>query len=252
MKENHLLFDYLLHLADNDVILAQRLSELCGHGPTLEQDIALTNISLDLIGQARMLFQFAKKVDDSNRNEDQLAFLRDVNQFRNILLVEQPNADFAHVIVRQYFYDEFHLLLLQELTQSKEETLVNIATKSIMEVKYHQRFSHNWMLRLGDGTELSNQKMQTAVDALWPYAGEMFEPSQTELILAKAGIAPDVSLLKATWSQMVHQTIAEAKLVLPESTWYQSGGKKGIHSEHLGHLLAEMQFLQRAYPNLTW
>lgn len=247
-----MLFKYLLQLADNQLILAQRLSELCGHGPVLEQDIALTNISLDLIGQARLLLQYAEKHDEQKRNEDQLAFVRAENEYRNVLLVEQPNVDFAHVIVRQYFYDEFNYLNYSALVNSKDEELAAIATKSLMEVKYHRRFSRNWMLRLGAGTAISNQKMQDAVNDLWAYPGELFEMTEGEHILAKAGVAVDVSTLKKEWDEAILATLKEATLTIPEGTWHQTGGKKGIHSEHLGHLLAEMQFLQRAYPNLTW
>ncbi len=250
MNNKAMLFDYVLHLADNQVIMAQRLSELCGHGPALEQDIAITNISLDLIGQARLLFQYAGKLD--GRDEDQLAFLRDVHEFRNVLLVEQPNHDFAHVIVRQYLFDEFNFLNYQALCQSKDEDLAAIATKALMEVKYHRRFSRNWMLRLGDGTAISRQKMQDALNDLWSYPGEFFEMTGGEEILAKAGIAADVASMKPTWLANVTQTVKEASLVIPEGDWHQTGGKKGIHSEHLGHILAEMQFLQRAYPGQTW
>lgn len=247
-----MLFNYLLQLADNQLILSQRLSELCGHGPALEQDIALTNISLDLIGQARLLFQYAEKLDDKKRNEDQLALVRAENEYRNVLLVEQPNVDFAHVIVRQYFYDEFNYLNYSALVNSKDETLAAIATKSLMEVKYHRRFSRNWLLRLGDGTAISNQKMQNAVNNLWAYPGELFVMTAEERILVKADIAVDVSAFKQSWEDAVKATLTEATLTIPEGTWHQTGGKKGIHSEHLGHILSEMQFLQRTYPNLTW
>ena len=247
-----MLFKYLLQLADNQLILSQRLSELCGHGPALEQDIALTNISLDLIGQARLLFQYAMKHDVQKRNEDQLALVRPENEYRNVLLVEQPNVDFAHVIVRQYFYDEFNYLNYSALVKSKDEELAAIATKSLMEVKYHRRFSRNWMLRLGDGTAISNQKMQDAINDLWAYPGELFEMTADEQVLAKAGIASDIGTFQQDWTEAITGTLREATLTIPEGKWHQTGGKQGIHSEHLGHLLAEMQFLQRAYPNQTW
>ncbi len=247
-----MLFEYILQLADNQLILAQRLSELCGHGPALEQDIAITNISLDLIGQSRLLFQYAGKLDEQHRNEDQLAFLRPEKEYRNLLLVEQPNRDFAHVVLRQYLFDEFNFLNYSGLTNSKDEELAAIATKSLMEVKYHLRFSKNWVLRLGDGTAISHRKMQDALNNLWMYAGEMFEKTAIERDLVKAGIAVDVEQLMPTWKESVMSTLKEATLNIPEGGWYQSGGKKGVHSEHLGHLLAEMQFMQRAYPNLTW
>jgi len=247
-----MLFKYLLQLADNQLILSQRLSELCGHGPALEQDIAITNIALDLIGQSRLLYQYAAKQDDQKRNEDQLALVRPENEYRNVLLVEQPNVDFAHVIVRQYFYDEFNYLNYSALVHSQDEELAAIATKSLMEVKYHRRFSRNWMLRLGDGTAISNQKMQDAVNDLWAYPGELFEMTDDETTLAKAGVAVDVGSLQDDWKKTVIATLKEATLNFPEGTWHQTGGKKGIHSEHMGHLLAEMQFLQRAYPNQTW
>ena len=247
-----MLFNYLLQLADNQLILSQRLSELCGHGPALEQDIALTNISLDLIGQARLLFQYAEKHDDQKRNEDQLALVRAEHEYRNVLLVEQPNVDFAHVIVRQYFYDEFNYLNYSALVSSNDEDLAAIATKSLMEVKYHRRFSRNWVLRLGDGTAISKQKMQDAIDDLWAYPGELFEMTADEQVLVKAGVAVDVGAFQSDWKEAVMATLKEATLTIPEGNWHQSGGKKGVHSEHLGHLLAEMQFLQKAYPNQTW
>ncbi len=252
MNNKDLLFDYVLHLADNHLILGQRLAELCGHGPGLEQDIALTNISLDLIGQSRLLFQQATTLDNLKRNEDQLAFLRSDFAYRNVLLAEQPNYDFAFVITRQYFFDVFNYLNYSKLSQSKNEILAQIATKSLMEIKYHLRFSKNWMLRLGDGTSLSRKKIQHAVDTLWAYCGEFFSPTEGEIILAKAGIAPDITAFKTDWIEQVRSTLQEATLLIPESSWHQKGGKQGIHSEHFGHLLAEMQFMQRAYPNLSW
>ncbi len=255
MKDQAILFDYILHLADNQLILGQRLSELCGHGPELEQDIAITNIALDLIGQAQLLYDYAGQLDELGRDQDQLAFLRDAHEFRNVQLVEQPNRDFAHVIVRQYLFDEYMFRIYQALTDGLDERLAQIARKAIIEVKYHLRFSRNWMLRLGDGTDISNQKMQAALDRFWPFTGELFQPGITEDILTKAGVAPELKDLEPQWLEAVTATLKEANLHVPDRPRQRSGtgsGKAGIHTEHLGHLLTEMQFLQRAYPGLKW
>jgi ring-1,2-phenylacetyl-CoA epoxidase subunit PaaC len=246
------LHKYTLLLADNVLVLGQRLAEWCGHGPVLEIDMALTNISLDLFGQARAYLQYAAEVEGAGRTEDDLAFLRDVGAFRNVLLVEQPNGDFAQTIVRQFLFDAFHHLFLEGLSHSKDQQLAAIAEKSLKEVAYHLRFSSDWVLRLGDGTEESRQKMQAAVDLLWPYAAELCTPVAIETAMAEAGFAPDVAELKGSYYEKIGNIIKEASLELPASTWPQTGGKSGHHSEHLGHLLAEMQWMQRAYPNMNW
>lgn len=246
------LFEYLLRLGDSSLILGQRLSEWCGHGPELEEDIALINVALDLIGQARSLLTYAGEVEGRGRDEDALAFLRDGTDYRNLLLVEQPNHDFAYTIARQFLFDAFHLELQQALTGSRDARLAAIAGKSVKEVTYHLRHSSEWLIRLGDGTPLSHDKMQTALDDLWMYSGEMFEMDGLETALAEAGVAPDRAALRPAWEARMAAVIEEATLQRPDDGWMQSGGLRGRHSEHLGHILAEMQHLQRAHPGAAW
>ncbi len=246
------LFEYLLRLGDSSLILGQRLSEWCGHGPELEEDIALINIALDLIGQARSLLTYAGEVEGRGRDEDVLAFLRDGTDYRNLLLVEQPNQDFAYTIARQFLFDAFHLEQQRALMGSRDETLAAIAGKSVKEVTYHLRHSSEWLVRLGDGTPLSHDKMQTALDDLWMYSGEMFEMDALEAALVEAGVAPDRAALRPAWEARVAAVIEEATLQRPDDGWMQSGGLRGRHSEHLGHILAEMQHLQRAHPGAQW
>jgi ring-1,2-phenylacetyl-CoA epoxidase subunit PaaC len=245
-------FEYLLRLADNALILGQRQSEWCGHGPVLEQDIALTNIALDQIGQARMLLAYAGKVEGKGRTEDALAFLRDAGEFRNLLLVEQPNEDWGYTILRQFFFDAFNFFLYQELCDSADADLAVIAQKAIKEITYHLRFSSEWVIRLGDGTDLSHRKMQEALADLWMFTGEMFLPDSIDEWAKDAGIGPDLQAIHRQWNARVREIFEEATLDLPESGWMQQGGKQGIHTEHLGYILADMQFLQRAYPGLEW
>ncbi len=246
------IYQYLLLTGDNAMILGHRLSELCGHGPSLETDIALTNISLDLFGQTRNYFQLAGTLTSDNKTEDDIAFLRMAHDYRNVLLVEQPNKDFAHVIVRQFLFDSFHILLLKELTNSNDQQIAAIAQKSLKEVTYHLDFSGEWVKRLGAGTEESHQKMQDAIDFLYPYSGELLEETPVELEMKEMGIGADLPAMKANYYSHIHQVLEEATLVPPETSWFQSGGKKGIHSEHLGFILAELQYMQRAYPNMNW
>lgn len=246
------LYDYLLHLGDNSMIMGQRLGELCGHGPELETDIALTNISLDLFGQVRNYFQAAAEIKGEGATEDSTAMLRYENEYRNTYLVEQPNTNFAHVIVRQFFFDVYHQLVLRELQSSKNETLVAIANKSIKEVDYHVEFSSTWMKRLGDGTEESHSKMQEAVNTLWRYSMELFKPTDTELWAAETGVGPDLEKLKPSYLETVKAVVAEANLTIHEDTVFQYGAKTGMHSENMGFILAEFQYMQRAYPNMKW
>ena len=246
------LYDYLLHLGDNSMIMGQRLGELCGHGPELETDIALTNISLDLFGQVRNYFQAAAEIKGEGATEDSTAMLRYENEYRNTYLVEQPNTNFAHVIVRQFFFDVYHQLVLQELQSSKNETLVAIANKSIKEVDYHVEFSSTWMKRLGDGTEESHSKMQEAVNTLWRYSMELFKPTDTELWASETGVGPDLEKLKPSYLETVKSVVAEANLTIHEDTVFQYGAKTGMHSENMGFILAEFQYMQRAYPNMKW
>ncbi len=250
MQNQHL--KYVLSLADNALILSQRLGEWCGHGPVLEQDIALANIALDLLGQARMLYDYAGEIEGTGRTDDDFAYFRDAHQFYNVMLVEQANQDWAYTMARQFFFDTFHFYNWQALCQSKDPRLAEIAEKSLKEVTYHLRFSTEWMLRLGDGTALSNQKIQTAVDDLWMFTGELTTPTETDQWAAAAEIAPDFNLLKQAWEQKTDAILTEATLSKPTNDWMQTGGKDGRHTEQLGFILAEMQHLQRTYPGQKW
>jgi len=246
------LIDYTLHVADTTLILSQRNSEWCGHGPILEQDIAITNISLDLLGQSRNFYQYAALLINQSTNqpinpatEDSLAYLRKEREFKNLLLAEQPNGDWGQTILRQYLYSQFQYLLFEKLQQCNDEQLAAIAAKSIKETTYHVRWSSEWVIRLGDGTEESHNRMLKAIDELWRYTGEMFEPAGYETIV-------DVSLLKNDWLQKVITVFLEATLPVPEKVFMQSGGKEGKHTEHLGYILTQLQYMQRAYPGATW
>lgn len=244
--------NYLLQLGDNALILGHRLGEWCGHAPELEIDMALTNLALDLTGQARAIYQQAAALEGQGRTEDDLAYLRDAWEFRNVLLVEQPNGDFAHTIVRQCLFDCFNFLLHDALRGSRDEWMAAFATKSLKEIAYHQRFSTEWMLRLGDGTETSHLKMQAALDDLWAYAGELVSPTKVDMEMLGKDIGPDLDRIRPLYFEKLQETISSATLRQPTADWVQLGGKEGKHSEHLGHLLAEMQFMQRAYPGLEW
>ncbi len=244
--------DYLLRLGDNALILGQRLGEWCGHGPVLEQDIALTNVALDLIGQARSWLTYAGELEGQGRDEDQLAFQRDAWDFRNLLLVEQPNGDFAHTIARQFFFDAFHHPLLEQLLHSTDRQVAAIAEKAIKEATYHLRYSSEWMIRLGDGTEESHRRMQTAVDDLWMYTGECCTPDEVDEAAHQSGMGASLTAVRKSWEERVKDILDQATLHRPEDDWMQSGGKQGRHTEHLGYILADMQFLQRAYPGMEW
>lgn len=244
---------YVRRLGDNALILSQRLSEWCGKGPALEEDMALTNVALDLIGQARLWLAYAAELEGAGRSEDQLAFLRDAHQFSNLLLVEQPNGNYADTLVRQFFFDAWHYFLLNELAKSSDPRIVEIALKSIKEVTYHVRRSGDLIVRLGDGTELSRRMVQQAVDQLWMYTGELFSSDAADQAMVQEGAAPATETIRAQWLQHVQEILGEATLQTPPAdAWMQSGGKQGKHTEHLGYLLAEMQFLQRAYPGASW
>jgi ring-1,2-phenylacetyl-CoA epoxidase subunit PaaC len=243
---------YALRRADDALILGHRLSEWCGHGPMLEEDMALANIGLDLIGQARSLYQYSAEIRADGSDEDKLAYLRDAPAYRNLLLAELPNGDFARTIVRVFLYAAFADPFWQATMRSGDERLAAIAAKSEKESAYHLRHSAEWVIRLGDGTDESRSRAQDALDYLWPYTGEMFEADESDRALIEAGVAMDPESLRAAWSRTVSEILAEATLTQPPSGWMQSGGRAGRHSEHLGHLLSEMQFLQRAYPGATW
>ncbi len=243
---------YTLRRADDALILGHRLSEWCGHAPMLEEDMALANMALDLLGQARELYSYAARVEGRDNDEDKFAYLRDVRQYRNILLVEQPNGDFARTMVRQFFYATSADLYWRAMMSSTDTTLAAIAAKSEKESAYHVRHCSEWIVRLGDGTEESHARAQDAIDHLWAYTGEMFEVDDAERGLIAAGIAIDPASLKAQWLKIVSGVVAEATLALPASNWIQQGGRIGRHSEHLGHLLSELQSLQRSFPGATW
>lgn len=251
-KTQNALFEYLLRLGDDRLILGHRLSEWCGHAPVLEEDIALGNIALDLIGQSSAYLSLATEVENKNRTEDDLAYFRNEYEFKNLQLVEQPNIDFAYTIVRQYFFDVYESLFLTELSKSKFVKLAGIAEKSIKENKYHTRHSKQWVLRLGDGTEESRNKVQTAINNLWRFTEEFFDTNEIDEILKEQKFAPDLKLLKQNWNEIINTTLVEATLTIPESKDFSNGGRKGIHTEYLGHLLAEMQIVARSFPGAKW
>lgn len=246
------LYNYILGIADNSLILGQRMGELCGHGPSLETDIACTNIALDLFGQVRSYYQYAAKIAADGRTEDDIAMLRKERDYVNVLLVEQPNTDFAYTMARHFLFDVYHLLFLTELKKSNDLTLAAIAAKSIKEVRYHQRFSSDWMKRLGDGTEESQRRVQQAIDDLWTYTDELFRPTKTDKLMVSKGIGVDLTKLRAPYYSQVELVLEEAELMVPATKYFQKGGKQGVHTEHMGYLLAELQYMQRAYPNMEW
>jgi ring-1,2-phenylacetyl-CoA epoxidase subunit PaaC len=254
------LFEYVLRLADNDLVLAQRLGEWVGKGPVLEEDIASANVGLDLLGQARLWLVYAGEVEATfaprGRSEDELAFFREEKDYRNLLLVEQPNGNYADTIARQYLFDQWHVLVLAALAASRDARVAGIAAKAHKEVRYHVERSAQWMIRLGDGTGLSHDRMQQAVDALWMYIGEMFTVDAVERPLVDAGIAADNAALAAPWHAAVRSVFAEATLATPADDWMQGGrdrgGKQGVHTEYLSRMLAEMQVLPRTHPQARW
>ncbi len=266
---------YTLQIADNALIMGHRLSEWCGHGPILEQDIALTNIALDHLGQARSLYQYAaeqfnelpreeketlfnstalQNIIASGKavDEDDMAYLRDGWDFRNVLLTEQENKDWAYTTMRSLFYDAFNYFFYTALQQSKDETLAAIAEKSLKEVTYHLRWSSEWVIRLGDGTEESHKRAQESLDNLWQYAGELCIMSEYDKAMLEAGAGVNLDDIKSKWAERISTILSEATLQQPEDGWMQQGGKEGKHTEHLGYVLAEMQYMQRTYPNMEW
>src|SRR4051812_38706297 len=243
---------YALRRADDALILGHRLSEWCGHAPMMEEDMALANMGLDLLGQARELYSYSAKVEANGNDEDKFAYLRDVGQYRNLLLLEQPNGDFARTMARQFFYSVFADLYWRAMMNSGDATLAAIAAKSEKESAYHVRHCSEWMVRLGDGTEESHRRAQNAIDDLWAYTGEMFEADHSENGLIDAGVAVDPATLRAQWLGTISGVLHEATLTLPKSEWMQQGGRSGRHSEHLGHLLSALQSMQRTFPGATW
>jgi ring-1,2-phenylacetyl-CoA epoxidase subunit PaaC len=246
------LITYVLRLADNALVLGHRLSEWTGRGPTLEEDIALANLGLDLIGQARMFYDYAGKVEAKGRDEDALAYIRDDRDYRNVLLVEQPNSDFAATMMRQLIYAAFAHPFQQALMHSADETLADIAAKAEKEMAYHVRHAAEWVIRLGDGTEESHARAQAAADELMIYTGELFETDALDRVLIDAGIAPDPAPLRPVFDATIRDVFADATLVLPKPSHFQTGGRNGVHSEHLSRMLAEMQSLHRAHPGAVW
>ncbi len=251
MEKKEALLEYILRIADNSLILGHRVSELCGHGPSLETDIGLTNIALDLVGHSRALLQYAAKVEGKGRTEDDLA-LRDIRDFKNLLLVEQPNGNFANTIARQFLFDSYNYHFFDALQQSKDEELAAIAAKSLKEIAYHYRFSAEWIIRLGDGTDESYEKMQDALDDIWTYTEELFDMDELDQMMLDAGIGVDLKLVEVLWKKRVAKVLEEAMLTQPETKWMQKGGKQGKHTEQMGFILTEMQWMQRAYPGLDW
>jgi ring-1,2-phenylacetyl-CoA epoxidase subunit PaaC len=243
---------YALRRADDALILGHRLSEWCGHAPMLEEDMALANIGLDLIGQARELYTYAGKVEGAGNDEDRLAYLRDVRQYRNLLLVEQPNGDFARTIIRQFLYSAFADLYWRAMMTSPDATLAAIAAKSEKESAYHLRHSSEWVIRLGDGTDESHRRAQVALDDLWAFTGELFHVDDSDRNLSADGVVIDPERLRSAWRATIDDVLKTATLTLPARDWMQKGGRSGHHSEHLGHLLSELQSLQRSFPGATW
>jgi ring-1,2-phenylacetyl-CoA epoxidase subunit PaaC len=266
---------YTLQIADNALIIGHRISEWCGHGPVLEQDIAISNTALDHLGQARSLYQYAAEQFNALQSaekqqlfssaplqalitagkqldEDDLPFLRDSWDFRNILLTEQPNKDWAYTIARSFFYDCFNYFFYTELQKSNDERLAAIAEKSLKEVAYHLRWSSEWVIRLGDGTDESHQRIQQAIDDLWMYTGEMMIMNDADKAILAAGTGVDVAAIRNSWRERITAVMEEAGLQVPQDAWMQEGGKDGRHTEHLGYILTELQFLQRAYPDMEW
>ncbi len=249
---NQAQVEFVLRIADDSLILGHRLSEWCGHGPILEEDIAMTNIALDLIGQATSLLNHAAALQGEGKTGDDLAFLRFDRDYRNLLLVEQPNGDFGMTMMRQFLFDAYRTILFERLQVSSDEMIAAIAEKSLKETKYHLKHSSEWVIRLGDGTEESHARIQESLNTLWRYTNELFYTDAVDEEMHRSGILPDLSDLREQWEDTVNRVFQEATLSIPTNNWKQEGGRKGMHSEHLGYILAEMQYMQRAYPNMEW
>ena len=245
-------FEYLLRLGDSSLIIGHRLSEWCGHGPILEEDIALTNIALDFVGNATSLLTYAAQLENKGRNEDDLAFMRDEREYRNLLITEQPNGDYANTMARQFLFDTYMYFLYEELKSSKDETIAAIATKTHKEVTYHLRHTSQWMLRLGDGTAESHERLQNGINDLWMFTSELFDMDEVDALLIKEGIAADLNKVKTEWEKRVKEVLLEATIQIPTTVFKQKGSREGKHSEHLGFLLAEMQYVHRAHPGDKW
>lgn len=246
------LFDYLTRLGDDSLVIGHRLSEWCGHGPILEEDIAMTNLSLDFIGQAIELYKYAGEIEGKGRDEDDLAYLRLEHEYRNVLLVEQPNGDFAMTMMRQFLFDAYRMLLFGRLINASDERIAAIADKAIKETKYHLKHSSEWIIRLGDGTEESHRRAQDALDTLWRYTPEMFYMDDVEKEVISSGAIPSMVGLEEEWKKNVEAVLKEATLTIPDNGWIMDGGRRGVHSEHMGYILAELQYMQRTYPGCEW
>jgi len=249
---NQYLFEYILRIGDDSLMLGHRLSEWCGHGPILEEDIAMTNIALDFIGQATVLFEYASIVENKGRTADDLAFLRYEKEYTNVLLVEQPNGDFAHTMMRQFLFDAFRKPFFEQLQQSTDKQLAAIAEKSLKETKYHLKHSSEWVIRLGDGTQESHQRIQHALDTLWRYTDELFFEDHIDVQLHMQEIVPILDKVHSQWKATVNEVFQEATISIPQNGWQFQGGRNGRHSEHLGYILTELQYMQRTYPGMKW
>ena len=252
MTEQQALFKYTLRLGDDPLILSYRLSEWCSNAPFLEQDLAMTNFALDMIGRAQAFLKYAGEIEGNERTEDYLAYKRPERQFYNHLITEVPNGDFARSMARQLFISTFEFLLFTELANSTNETIAGIAAKTVKEIKYHFEHAKDWVIRLGDGTEESHRRMQTAIDYLWPFTGELFETDEVDNMMLEQRIGADVKALEPEWLNKINAILGKATLTLPENAFKQTGSRLGIHTEYLGHILSEMQYLQRAYPDAKW
>jgi ring-1,2-phenylacetyl-CoA epoxidase subunit PaaC len=252
MNKKQALIGYLLRLGDNALVLGQRLTEIVASGPELEEELANANIALDYLGQVRMFYTYAGEIENKGRGEDHFAFLRDEHEFRNLLLLEQPNGHFGDTIARQVFFDVFYLLQLEALAECADERLAEIAAKSVKEIRYHLRHGRQWLVRLGDGTDDSHDRIANSVGELWRYTGEMFVGDELDEAMKEYWNGPDLDALKDAWLKEVTSVLDESTIPLPEKHWMAGGGKQGQHSEHFGYLIAEMQYMQRAYPDASW
>jgi ring-1,2-phenylacetyl-CoA epoxidase subunit PaaC len=252
VNKEHALLAYVTRLGDNALVLGQRMVEVVAAYPELEEELANANFALDFIGQARMFYSYAGELEGEGRSEDDFAFLRDENEFRNFLLLEQPNGHFGDSITKLLLFESFYLLLLESLEHCSDARLVEIAVRAGKEIRYHLRHNRQWFVRLGDGTDESHERVQASLDALWEYTGEMFAPDEIDNIFESEFEGPDLFGVREAWQANIAAIVAEATLRLPEDGWMASGGKQGRHSEHLGYMIAEMQYLQRAHPGASW
>lgn len=252
MEHNEALYRYLLRLADNSAILGHRLAQWCGHGPELEEDIAMTNTALDLIGHARSFYTYAGQVEGKGKDEDDVAYLRPETEYLNALITELPNGHYGDTIARQFLFDQFNYLLFSELVNSKDETIAAISAKAIKEIRYHLRRSTEWVVRLGDGTEESHEKMQESFDATWNYTADLFVQDEADEQIIADGMGPDLKNIHPVWKEKVKAVLTEATLTMPDDAWMHSGSKAGKHTEHMGYILADLQYMQRVYPDCEW